>query len=253
MKTTDFGAKYGMATPRVIQKKAQKIFGEENAKTVKGESLGWLTLIRYLAPADESGVNVCPRAGACKAVCLYTAGRGAFASTKAARIAKTLDAVNNRQAHLERAVVEIRNARSRAKALGLKLAVRMNGTSDLPADARALATSFPDVQFYDYTKIPSAIQTAMRLGITNLHYTLSYDPETVPWEMCGPLVHAGVNVAVVFDLKAFGGKLPTEWRGVEVIDGDTHDLRFLDKRGVIVGLKAKGDAKRANTFVVTGP
>lgn len=252
MKTTDFGAKYGMATPRVIQKKAQKIFGEENAKTVKGESLGWLTLVRYLAPADESGVNVCPRAGACKSVCLYTAGRGSMQKTKDARIAKTLDAVNNRQAHLGRAALEITAARKRAKALGLKLAVRMNGTSDLPADARALATSFPDVQFYDYTKIPSAIERAAYLN--NLHYTLSYDPQTVPWELCRMVIDfSATSVAVVFDLKAFGGKLPTEWRGVEVIDGDTHDLRFLDKRGVIVGLKAKGDAKRANNFVVTTP
>lgn len=234
----------------------QKIFGEQNAKTIKGESLGWLTLIRYLAPADESGVNVCPRAGACKDVCLYTAGRGAFQKTKDARIAKTLDAVHNRQAHMQRATLEITAAQKRAKALGLKLAVRMNGTSELTADARALATSFPSVQFYDYTKIPSAISVARALGINNLHYTLSYDPETVPWEVCYPAVlgtyDAPVSVAVVFDLKAFGGKLPTEWRGVEVIDGDTHDLRFLDPSGVIVGLKAKGDARRANNFVVTG-
>ncbi len=234
----------------------QKIFGEQNAKTIKGESLGWLTLIRYLAPADESGVNVCPRAGACKDVCLYTAGRGAFRKTKDARIAKTIDAVRNRASHLDRAAIEIENAQKRAKALDLKLAVRMNGTSDLPADARHLAMMFPSVQFYDYTKIPSAI-LAVRRSIGNLHYTLSYDPETVPWEVCHPMLlgtyDAPVSVAVVFDLKAFGGRLPSKWRGVEVIDGDTHDLRFLDPSGVIVGLKAKGDARRANSFVVTGP
>jgi hypothetical protein len=242
-----------MNVATIVQKKAQRIFGEENAKTIKGESLGWLTLIRYLAPADESGVNVCPKAGACKKVCLYTSGKGGMPSVKAARIAKTLDAVSNRKEHLARASTEILSAQKRAKALGLKLAVRLNGTSDLPDQARQLAQKHPDVQFYDYTKIPSAILSAERLCIDNLHYTLSYDPETVPWELCDSALNLGISVAVCFDLKAFGGKLPATYKGFRVIDGDAHDLRFLDKKGVVVGLKAKGDARRSNSFVVTTP
>lgn len=223
----------------------QKIFGEENAKTVKGESLGYLTLIRYLAPADESGINVCPNAGACRDVCLYTSGRGRFADVKNARIAKTIDAVKNRDSHLARAVKEITNAKKRAKALGLKLAVRVNGTSDLPADTRFLTRAHPDVIFYDYTKIAAALDTP------NVHYTLSYDPESVDWAMCREALESGHNVAMVFDLKSFGGTLPASYKGVQVIDGDEHDLRFLDPKGVIVGLKAKGDAKHANNFVVS--
>ena len=50
----------------------------------------------------------------------------------------------------------------------------------------------------------------------------------------------GVNVAVVF----IGESLPTEWLGRPVIDGTTHDMRFLDPQGVIIGLLAKGRARR---------
>ena len=53
----------------------------------------------------------------------------------------------------------------------------------------------------------------------------------------------GVNVAVVFDTRK-GQPLPTTWHGVPVIDGDQHDLRFLDNPNSVVGLRAKGPAKK---------
>lgn len=226
----------------------QKVFTFENAKTIKGESLGYVTAIRYLAPADESGVaNVCPRAGACKAVCLYTAGRGAFASTKAARIAKTVWAVNDRAGHLAAAATEIESALRKADKLNMELAVRVNGTSDLPADTRTLAAQFPQIRFYDYTKIVSA---ALNNTCRNVHYTVSYDAQTVPWSDCRKSLERGINVAVVFSTKR-GAELPTEWNGVKVVDGDEHDLRFLDPKGVIVGLRAKGLARSMQVgFVV---
>jgi hypothetical protein len=48
----------------------------------------------------------------------------------------------------------------------------------------------------------------------------------------------GMNVAAVFD------KVPAEYNGKAVIDADEHDLRFLDAKGVVAGLKAKGRAKK---------
>ena len=61
------------------------------------------------------------------------------------------------------------------------------------------------------------------------------------------LLNRGTNVSVVFD------RVPGEWLGRKVIDGDAHDLRFLDPEGVIVGLKAKGRAKKDTSgFVVRG-
>ena len=224
----------------------QAVFTFENAKTVKGESLGWVTAIRYLAPADESGRwNVCPNAGHCASVCLYTAGRGIFASMQAARIRKTVWRMTNKAGHFAAAIAEIRLAEKRAALAGMRLAVRVNGTSDLPGDAVTLARALPSVQFYDYTKVVSHARAFAdgRLP-ANLHVTLSYDSATVPWNVCKPLLARGVNVAVPFNAKR-SEDLPSHWRGVPVIDGDAHDLRFLDRRGVIVGLRAKGAARGA--------
>ena len=224
----------------------QAVFTFENAKTIKGESLGWVTAIRYLAPSDESGRwNVCPNAGHCASVCLYTAGRGIFASTQAARIRKTVWRMTDKRGHFAAARAEIALASKRASLTDMKLAVRVNGTSDLPGDAVALANDFPGIVFYDYTKVVSHARAFADGRLPpNLHVTLSYDSATVPWNVAEPLLSRGVNVAVAFAVRK-GEPLPEYWRGVPVIDGDAHDLRFLDRRGVVVGLRAKGAAKTA--------
>ena len=55
----------------------------------------------------------------------------------------------------------------------------------------------------------------------------------------------GMNVAAVFN------ELPSEWMGLPVIDGDLNDLRFKDPRPCIVGLLAKGSAKKDDSgFVI---
>jgi hypothetical protein len=122
----------------------------------------------------------------------------------------------------------------------MRLAVRVNGTSDLPGDAIDLARRHPSVQFYDYTKIVSTLKRDLP---ANYHLTLSYDAKSVPWSVCKSALRRGVNVAVAFAVKR-GEDLPAYWRGVPVIDGDEHDLRFIDgARGVVVGLRAKGAAR----------
>jgi hypothetical protein len=61
-------------------------------------------------------------------------------------------------------------------------------------------------------------------------------------------------VAVVFDVKR-GKPLPAAFMGASVIDGDMHDLRFLDGyQGAVIGLRAKGPAKKdCSGFVVRSP
>jgi hypothetical protein len=60
------------------------------------------------------------------------------------------------------------------------------------------------------------------------------------------VLEGGGNVAAVFSCQ-----LPDSWHGYTVINGDLSDLRFLDRRGCVVGLKAKGAAKRDTSgFVV---
>jgi hypothetical protein len=219
----------------------------ENAKTTKGESLGYLTGILYLAPANESGVmNVCPGATAgCMAACLYTAGRGRFDATKLARINKTKYLYADRSAFIDQLRSDIRSLQRKANRDGLIPAVRINGTSDLAWLATQMAREFPDVQFYDYTKLPKAwLRTT-----SNYAVTFSHSGENL--KHCFDALDNGVNVSVVFDTRK-GHPLPEAWNGYRVIDGDLHDLRFLDPRGVVVGLRAKGNAKNAasNPFVV---
>lgn len=216
--------------------------GMSNAKTAKGGDLGITNVILHLAPGKLSGHNACPMASAgCLAACLNTAGRGRFDEIQQARIAKTAKFYADPNAFVNQLAVEIAALQRKAARLGTLPAVRLNGTSDIRWELFSvvyndvtypnLMTAFPAVQFYDYTKIPNR-----RNLPTNYHLTFSLS-ETNDRHALQALA-SGMNVAVVFD------SVPDSWSGYEVIDGDQHDFRFLDKAGVIVGLKAKGKAKK---------
>ena len=219
-----------------------------DAKTIKGEKKGYLTGILYLLPADSSGIiNVCANATpGCKASCLNTAGRGAFSSVQQGRMRKTKWLVQDRPGFMEQLHHDIELLAKQAKEQGFKPCVRLNGTSDLPWMAKEMQYQFPKIQFYDYTKHPFP-WTRMD---ANYHLTFSLSERNE--------VHAGeclmnrVNVAVVFDTKK-GEPLPKFWKGWRVIDGDLSDLRFKDPKGVIVGLRAKGRAKKDCSGFVQSP
>lgn len=217
-----------------------------NAKTVKGEKLNYLTGIMYLAPAHESGViNVCPKASpGCRAMCLFTAGRGAMGIVRRGRIARTLAYKADPQAFADRLIIEVGALIKSAERVNLTPAVRINGTSDLPKLALTVAEAFPNVQFYDYTKIP---KPWLRI---RPNYDLTFSRSETNEAECIEALKNGINVAVVFSTRP-KETLPSEYLGHEVISGDLHDLRFLDKKGVIVGLTAKGKARRDTSgFVV---
>jgi hypothetical protein len=227
--------------------KYQLLSVESDAKTVKGSKYGYLTGILYLAPSTEAdGVhNLCPMASVeCRQACLYGAGMaGVFPSIKAARIEKTKQYLVSPRVFVEKLAVDIIRLQDEAKSRGLLPAVRLNGTSDLPKLARELAARFPQVQFYDYTKIPRAWQRTS----SNYHLTFSFSGTNL--EDCKRALKRGINVAVVFS-----GPLPAEWHGYQVINGDLSDLRFTDPVGVVVGLKSKGEARRmaAGGFIQIG-
>ena len=219
-----------------------KLLTVENAKTIKGESLGYLTGILYLAPARESGVmDTCPMSTiGCRTSCLFTAGRASFfPMIITARIRKTVWLHNDREGFVNQLRADITALVRRAKRQHLTPAVRVNGTSDLPQIALQMASEFPDVQFYDYTKIPRAWQR------TRANYHLTFSLSESNFQDAYDALQHGLNVAVVFNTKK-SEALPESWRGFPVIDGDAHDLRFLDahRLGLIVGLKAKGRAKK---------
>jgi hypothetical protein len=197
--------------------------------------------IMYLAPHTMSGVNICPFASkGCAAACLNTAGRGKFTMTQKARLNRTLHYLSDRVGFLKRLRAEILYHAT----LNDKVAFRLNGTSDLNFNSfiKEVHKVVPNVVFYDYTK--SIHQAIKALEIPNYHVTFSRS-ETNDVD-CLKALSVGVNVAVVFR-----NKLPATWNGFEVIDGDVSDTRFLDRSGVVVGLSAKGKAKKDTTgFVV---
>jgi len=216
-----------------------KLFTVGNTKTVKGEALGYMTFIMHLAPSTLSGWNTCPMASAgCAAACLNTAGRGRFTSIQEARIRKTAWFFNNRESFMAQLVKDIEAAVRKAAREGMTPVFRLNGTSDIrwenvPVNGfRNVMEMFPALTFYDYTKIPN------RRNIpANYHLTFSRS-ESNEMDALRILANGIMNVAIVFDT------LPTKWAGVKVIDGTETDLRFLDPQGVVVGLVAKGKAKK---------
>ena len=213
---------------------------DANAKTVKGQGRGYMTAILYLAPADESGYEVCPMASkGCRKACLNKAGMGAFSNVQAARIAKTKWYFEDRAAFMAQLVTEVRAFIRKAIKLGLIPVVRLNGTSDIPwervpveGQANIMAL-FPSVQFYDYTK-----RSNRRDLPANYHLTFSLAEDND--SRARVAASNGANIAVVFR----NDKFPSTFMGMPVVDGDADDLRFLDGRGVVVGLKAKGPAKK---------
>jgi len=218
-----------------------------DAKTIKGEKLGYRTGIMYLAPARQSGViNVCPSASlGCMAMCLNTAGRGQMDMVQQVRLSRTLFLKENPSAFYVQLKNEVGKVIQSAKRAGKIPAIRVNGTSDLPKLVKPLAISFPDVQFYDYTKIPKPWKRV------RANYDITFSRSETNEKDCLDALANGINVAVVFSTKK-GEKLPDEYLGFEVISGDEHDLRFLDKKGVVIGLTAKGRARKDKTsgFVV---
>jgi hypothetical protein len=221
-----------------------------NAKTVKSDKGGeYLTAIMYMAPADTvEGINVCAMAelAGCKEPCLFTAGRGVMRPVKSARIKKTEAFRDDPIAFVDQLALDIKEGVKKATKLGVKLAVRLNGTSDIAwenqvgSDGLSLMEKFPEVQFYDYSKLPG------RKVPSNYHLTVSYS--AVNEKFAAKVLKSAHNIAVVFR-----DKLPKEYFGRVVIDGDKDDLRFLDPRNVVVGLKAKGPAKKDKSGFVVDP
>lgn len=229
-----------------------KLLNSENTKTRKGEKLGWRTYGLHLAPHTLAGKNVCPSASAgCAAACLNTAGRGIMRNVQAARIAKTKFFFEDRAAFLAQLYKEITSAIKSAKRAGFNPCFRLNLTSDLPwenlkHDGKSMMEHFPDVPFYDYTKIQSRMIKFLAGGMPP-NYHLTFSRSECNQMAVDKLLNVGANVAVVFR-----GSLPDEWQGAPVIDGDSSDLRFLDPSPSVVGLVEKGLAKKDETGFVVG-
>jgi hypothetical protein len=256
-----------------------KLLTPSNPKAAKGEAQGYWTFVLHLAPAKLSGFNVCPMATeGCKAACLNTAGRGGIMggygiltatdvangiqnTIQKARIRKTRMFFESRDAFLALLVRDMLRAIKLANRKGLVPVFRLNGTSDIRwetvpivIDGKQYANvmdAFPAFQFYDYTKL------ANRRGLP-ANYRLVFSLADGNADKAVVAMVSGMNVAVVFRNKATRAKyMATRYRipgssiDWPVLNGDLTDLRFRDPHGFIVGLYAKGNAKKdASGFVV---
>ena len=220
-----------------------------NAKTSKSDELypNTLTAILYLAPHTLGGHgNVCADATeGCKQTCLYTAGRGKFNTVQQARIKRTSLFFTDLPLFKKSLIEDLKHFQAYCKEHSLQGYVRLNGTSDIDwqkikmTDTQTIFEVYPSLTFYDYTK-----NAKRESKFKNYSLTFSYS-ESITITTIKAKLKQDVNVAVVFD------EVPAKWKGIEVVDGDLSDLRPMDKKKVIIGLKAKGLAKTIKTdFVI---
>ena len=249
-----------------------KLLSVGNPKTLKGMKQGFNTYIMHLAPADVSGYQTCPKATVgCKAACLNTAGRGGMFkkgettnTIQKARIRKTKMFFENRQEFMADLVKDIELAIKQSIKKDLVPVIRLNGTSDLSFEKyevirngvlyRNIFAAFSDIQFYDYTKVLGRKVNDIK------NYSLTFSAADGNDNDVAKAINQGYNIAMVFALKKTepmpemqivsytGGS-----KVLPVFNGDESDLRFLDPKGVIVGLYAKGKAKKDTSGFVKYP
>ena len=233
------------------KKAVQKLLsdGSTNAKTKKNSIK---TFIMYLRPftLNSKGINICSHASVnCAAVCLETAGHGAFASVQNARAKRTEFYINNRREFLMQLSYEIMKKYTTAKRRGEKIAFRLNGTSDL--DFVYLLNKYTGLDisqlsdwatFYDYSK---NLHRVIRYK-DHKNYTVTFSRSESNHAETDQAIKLGINVAAVFS-----GDLPQRYKGAKVVDGDSSDLVMLYNKGIVLGLKAKGKARKDTSgFVI---
>jgi len=222
--------------------------GDTNTKTAKNNLK---TFILYLAPADTIGShNLCPFASeGCKKVCLYSAGRGKFNNVQESRINKAKFWAYDRKQFYIQLTNEILKIDTAAKRKNEDIAIRLNGTSDIDhldlikryTGIDFLLPFYSNLFFYDYTKNPNIVNKYF-----DTNYKITFSRSESNEKTALKVLELGGNVAAVFE-----NNLPEYWNGYKVINGDETDLRYFDPANVVVGLKAKGDAKKdTSNFVI---
>ena len=224
-------------------KPVRLMFKSGNPKTDKNQSVEGLENIVILhlnlAPSDVSGYELCPMASmGCKKACLHTAGNPIFQAQKdKGRINRARYYMQDRANFMKQLVRELENFVKWCKKNNKIGVVRLNTTSDVSWEIHNIFERFPTLQFYDYTKIQKrALKFARGEYPPNYHLTYSLNEDN--YDKAMQVLNEGGNIAVVFRKD-----LPDTFMGKKVVNGDLHDLRLLDPKNVVVGLKAKGKAK----------
>lgn len=218
-----------------------------NTKLKKSLSLGYSTFGIHFAPSNLSGKNVCPSASVgCRNACLYHAGYGAYPKVQQARIKKTQLFNADKKTFLVNLIKEVEVAIRRTKKNNLTPCFRLNLTSDIPwetikIDGKNIFEMYPDVQWYDYTKSLKRMINFLT-GKMPKNYHLTFSRSESNDDAVKIVLGMGGQTAMVFS-----DKLPKKYMGYKVVDGDDNDLRFLDPKKTIIGLKVKGSKGKADT------
>lgn len=238
----------------------RKLLGS-SAKVEKGGKQGVLTAQMFLSPpGDNSGVNLCPKAGACIDICIIETGNLATNKEgRPSRIARTLWFSLFPDQFLAALDKEIDAFARKAQRDGKIPALRLNGTSDIIWERFGVPQRHPNVQFYDYTKLPAKSRSNRP---SNYHLTFSFSEQTDSWRQARDWLKSGGNVAVVVgavgdsSLKSAKAAARTvsslsRWEGHPTVAADADDVRFYDPPGAWAVLYAKGPALRDTSgFVV---
>ena len=213
--------------------------GDSNTKLAKSNksNFDYRTYGLSLAPATLSGFNTCQFATPdCKEACLDDTGRrSVFQRIHFSKIAKTILFFQHRDWFLNQLRKELTNKIRTGERSNQTVAIRLNVLSDIPWEQFGIFDDFPQLIGYDYTK------DRRRIGQVRPNYWTTFSRSGRNERATISALRHGNNVAVVF-ADSRGPKhtrLPETYKGFEVIDGDQNDLRFLDPRGVVVGLKLK--------------
>jgi hypothetical protein len=241
-----------------------KLLSTGNPKVLKGIKQGFNTYILHLAPANVSGYETCAkRTAGCTAACLNLAGRGGMFKKgettnviQQARIRKTKMFFEDRISFMNLLVKDIELAIKQSARMNLIPVIRLNGTSDLAFEKYEVLRNgqsysnifmaFPELTFYDYTKILGRKVKSIP------NYSLTFSAADGNDADVYAAIQQGYNIAVVFGIKKTL-PMPETYLGRPVFNGDESDLRFLDPKNVIVGLYAKGKAKKDETGFVKYP
>ena len=244
--------------------KFKRFFSTDSAKAIKANKFGYLNAINYMAQHESGSTkelrfNLCAHASpGCIALCLGKySGQAAMVkdlengtnAVRESRKAKAQWFMTDRKAFMAEMAQHVGALIRKAERENKKLAVRPNGSTDIPFErvktdnGQTLPERFPETQFVDYTKNESRILSKRKPANYHLTFSLSETNKA----QAEQVLAAGHNVAVVF-----GHGQPETFMGYPVIDGTEHDLRHLDPSPVIVGLDPKGSKAKADTsgFVV---
>jgi hypothetical protein len=204
-----------------------------NKKLEKGTGIPNFGLELTPSKFAQDIVNMCGNEGICLFTCLVFSGQDNMMKSKSMILSNTLKKRIRRTFLLimdpDFALAKLTEEIQALSDTYQMVALRMNVFSDLDWVKALDPTKWDNVIWYDYTKKVSNLESSTKKSFTYSASEKDQDKDLIA------LLNRGYNVAMVFHTN----KLPSSWNGFKVIDGDEHDRRYEDPKGVVVGLKQK--------------